>query len=54
MPLKQNIKISFADIVKKQFIPSVPLTKNIIKEALTENNKKTKKFGRKKKEYYNI
>ena len=54
MPSKQNTKISFADIVKEQSIPNVPLTKNIIKEALTENNKEQKKFGRKKKEYYNI
>ena len=52
MSLKQNMKISFADIVKEQFILSVPLTKNIIKEALTENNKEQKKLERKK--HYNI
>ena len=49
MPSKQNTKISFADIVKGQSIPNVPLTKNIIKEALTENHKEQKKLEERKK-----
>ena len=49
MPSKQNTKISFADIVKEQSIPNVPLTKNIIKEALTENNKEQKNLEERKK-----
>ena len=49
MPSKQNTKISFADIVKEQSIPNVPLTKNIIKEALIENNEEQKNLEERKK-----